>query len=104
MVAGFARRVRAGIDAQLTVCGRGAIKATLFDLGLYPAAVPDPNGEVRGEVYELTDPEPILAALDVIEGYRPVHPDQSPYTRELTGVRFPDGTHATAFVYMYNAP
>jgi gamma-glutamylcyclotransferase (GGCT)/AIG2-like uncharacterized protein YtfP len=104
LMAGFERRVRAGIDAQLTFCGRGTIQAALFDLGLYPAAVPDPNGEVRGEVYEVTDPEPVLAALDDIEGYRPGHPDQSLYTRELTDVRFADGTHATAFVYMYNAP
>ncbi|MEO7272157.1 MAG: gamma-glutamylcyclotransferase family protein, partial [Vicinamibacterales bacterium] len=75
-----------------------------FDLGLYPAAVPDPTGEVRGEVYEMTDPEPILAALDEIEGFRPGRPDQSLYTRELTEVTLADGASATVSVYLYNAP
>jgi len=103
-MAGFERRQRAGIDAKLTFRGRGTIRAALFDLGLYPAAVPDPTGEVRGEVYEITDPEPVLAALDDIEGYRPGRPDQSLYTRELTEVTLADGTRAVASVYLYNAP
>ncbi|MEO7274168.1 MAG: gamma-glutamylcyclotransferase family protein, partial [Vicinamibacterales bacterium] len=71
LMSGFERRQRAGIDEKLRFRGRGTIRAALFDLGLYPAAVPDPTGEVRGEVYEMTDPEPILAALDEIEGFRP---------------------------------
>ena len=104
LMAGFERRQRAGIDAKLTFRGRGTIRAALFDLGLYPAAVPDPTGEVRGEVYEITDPEPVLAALDDIEGYRPGRPDQSLYTRELTEVTLADGTRAVASVYLYNAP
>ena len=104
LMSGFERRQRAGIDAKLRFRGRGTIRAALFDLGLYPAAVPDPTGEVRGEVYEMTDPEPILVALDDIEGFRPGHPDQSLYTRELTDVTLADGTHATASVYLYNAP
>ena len=104
LMAGFARRQRAGIDAKLTFRGHGTIRAALFDLGLYPAAVPDPEGHVRGEVYEMADPEAILAALDDIEGYRPGRPDQSLYTRELTDVTLADGTHAVASVYLYNAP
>ena len=43
LMAGFERRHRAGIDAKLTFRGRGTIHAALFDLGLYPAAVPDPD-------------------------------------------------------------
>ena len=104
LMAGFARRQRAGIDAKLTFQGHGTIRAALFDLGLYPAAVPDPEGEVRGEVYEMSDPEAILPALDDIEGYRPGRPDQSLYTRELTDVALADGTRAVASVYFYNAP
>lgn len=104
LMSGFERRQRAGIDDKLRYQGRGTIRAALFDLGLYPAAVPDPNGEVRGEVYEMTDPEPVLAALDDIEGFRPGRPDQSLYTRELTDVTLADGSRATASVYLYNAP
>jgi gamma-glutamylcyclotransferase (GGCT)/AIG2-like uncharacterized protein YtfP len=104
LMAGFDRRRRAGIDDKLTYVGRGRIRAALFDVGLYPAAVPAPEGEVWGEVYELTDPERVLAALDEIEGYSADDPDHSLYLRERTEVRMPDGQLAEASVYFYNAP
>src|ERR671913_341194 len=79
LMAGFDRRRRAGIDGQLTYVGRGSITAALFDLGIYPAAVPSPDGHVWGEVYEMAEPAPVLAALDDIEGYRSDDPDRSLY-------------------------
>ncbi len=78
--------------------------AALFDLGLYPAAVPAPEGQVWGEVYEMSDTDAVLAGLDDIEGYTPGHADQSLYTREQAEVLLPDGTTAPAWVYFYNAP
>jgi gamma-glutamylcyclotransferase (GGCT)/AIG2-like uncharacterized protein YtfP len=104
LMAGFDRRRRAGIDRKLTYLGRGSIKAALFDLGIYPAAVPAPEGVVWGEVYEMRDPPAVLAALDDIEGYRPEDPDRSLYTRERADVCLPDGSVACAWVYFYNAP
>ena len=103
-MAGFDRRRRAGIDSKLTYVGRGAIRAALFDLGLYPAAIPAPDGHVWGEVYEMTDPALVLSALDEIEGYSAEHPDRSLYLRQQTEVVMPDGALAPAFVYFYNAP
>jgi gamma-glutamylcyclotransferase (GGCT)/AIG2-like uncharacterized protein YtfP len=104
LMAGFDRRRRAGIDQKLTYAGRGSIEAALFDLGIYPAAVPAPGGVVWGEVYEMTDPPAVLAALDDIEGYRSDDPDRSLYTRAHADVTLPDGTRAPAWVYFYNAP
>jgi gamma-glutamylcyclotransferase (GGCT)/AIG2-like uncharacterized protein YtfP len=104
LMAGFDRRRRAGIDSKLTYIGRGAIRAALFDLGFYPGAVPSPDGHVWGEVYEMSEPEAVLAALDEIEGHRPDHPDRSLYVRQEADVLLPDGTLATAWVYFYNAP
>jgi gamma-glutamylcyclotransferase (GGCT)/AIG2-like uncharacterized protein YtfP len=103
-MAGFDRRRRAGIDGKLTYIGRGAIRAALFDLGIYPAAVPDPQGHVWGEVYEMTDADSVLAALDEIEGYRADDPDRSLYLRQETDVLLPDGAVAKASAYFYNAP
>lgn len=103
-MAGFDRRRRAGIDSKLTYVGRGSIHAALFDLGLYPAAVPAPESTVWGEVYAMADPDAVLAALDDIEGYSPDDPDKSLYTREQAEVRLPDGSSARAWVYFYNAP
>ena len=104
LMAGFDRRRRAGIDDKLHYIGRGAIQGALFDLGLYPAAVPAPDGHVWGEVYEMTDPAAVLPALDHIEGYREDDPDRSLYTRSRSAVLLPDSTIAEAWVYFYNAP
>ena len=103
-MAGFDRRRRAGIDAKLTYRGRGSIKAALFDLGIYPAAVPAPEGRVWGELYEMSDPETVVAALDDIEGYRADDPDKSLYSRAPAPVTMPDGSVEQAWVYFYNAP
>jgi len=104
LMAGFDRRRRAGIDDKLRYIGRGSIQGSLFDLGLYPAAVPAPEGHVWGEVYEMADTPIVLAALDAIEGYRHDDPDRSLYVRQQTHVALPDGSSALAWVYFYNAP
>jgi gamma-glutamylcyclotransferase (GGCT)/AIG2-like uncharacterized protein YtfP len=46
----------------------------------------------------------VLAALDEIEGHRPDDPDRSLYLRRESEVTLPDGSHAPAWVYFYNAP
>ena len=104
LMAGFDRRRRAEMDSKLTYLGRGSIPGALFDLGLYPAAVPAPDGQVWGEVYEMVEPVTVLAVLDDIEGYRHDHPDRSLYLRQKADVAMPDGSHAPAWVYFYNAP
>ncbi len=101
---GFSRRPGAGIDAKLTFVGRGFIHAALFDLGIYPAAVPSPDGRVWGEVHEMRDPDAVLAILDEIEGYRASEPERSLYTRVQAPVTFDDGRVDDAWVYFYNAP
>ncbi len=103
-MAGFDRRRRAGIDSKLTYVGRGSITAALYDLGIYPAAVPSTEGRVFGEVYDVADPQTVLAALDEIEGHRPDDPDRSLYTRAEVDVALADGSRARAWVYFYNAP
>jgi gamma-glutamylcyclotransferase (GGCT)/AIG2-like uncharacterized protein YtfP len=104
LMAGFDRRRRAGIDDKLRYVGRGAIHGALFDVGLYPAAVPAPDGYVWGEVYEMSDPAKVLTALDEIEGYSETDLDRSLYRREQIDVLLPDSRFAHAWVYFYNAP
>ena len=104
LMAGFDRRRRAEMDSKLTYLGRGSIPGALFDLGLYPAAVPAPDGQVWGEVYEMVEPATVLAVLDEIEGYRHEDPDRSLYLRQKADVTMPDGSRAPAWVYFYTAP
>jgi gamma-glutamylcyclotransferase (GGCT)/AIG2-like uncharacterized protein YtfP len=123
----FNRPGRRRIDEHLAFRGRGSIAAALFDLGLYPAAVPltrrpvrrsakrevgsriaakaaAPDARVRGEVYEVTNPSLVLNVLDDLEGYRPAEPDASLYIRVLTPVTLDEGGTVEAWTYFYNAP
>jgi gamma-glutamylcyclotransferase (GGCT)/AIG2-like uncharacterized protein YtfP len=104
LMSGFKRPGRSRIDSKLTLEGHGSIPAALFDLGIYPAAIPASDSRVRGEIYRMLDSDDVLDALDEIEGFRPGRPDESLYTRVEASVLFDDGHAASAWVYFYNAP
>lgn len=101
---GFNRTTRAGVDAYLKFSGNGWISGKLFDLGLYPAAVPATDARVFGEVFEITDPPVVLDALDRIEGYLPAEPERSLYNRVQVPATLDDGRIEAVWVYFYNAP
>lgn len=100
----FNRTGHLKLDSRLFFRGHGTIRAALFDLGIYPAAVPASEGQVTGEVYELSEPVAALRELDELEGYRPSDPETSLYTRARTRVAMDDGTSVYAWAYFYNAP
>ena len=100
----FHRPGRQRVDSKLIYKGRGTIRAALFDLGIYPAAVPDDSGVVWGEVYETSDAASVLGVLDEIEGYRPDEPARSLYTRVWVDVALEGGAVQPAWAYFYNAP
>lgn len=104
LMTGFDRRRRLGMDSRMAFRGRGWIEGALFDLGLYPAAIPAPGCKVYGEVFELADPQAILPALDEVEGYRAEAVDTSLYVRRKTPVHLENGADAEAWAYFYNAP
>jgi gamma-glutamylcyclotransferase (GGCT)/AIG2-like uncharacterized protein YtfP len=101
----FNRPGRQRVNPKMSFAGRGRITAALFDLGIYPAAIPTGDGStVWGEVYQMHDPAAVLATLDDIEGYRAGEPEKSLYTRTLTDVVLDDGRSLQAWAYFYNAP
>jgi gamma-glutamylcyclotransferase (GGCT)/AIG2-like uncharacterized protein YtfP len=104
LMSGFQRPGRARLDHALKPVGRASILAALFDLGIYPAAIPAQDSRVWGEVHQMLDEEAVLATLDEIEGYRASEPDTSLYTRAEIPVTFADGREDRAWVYFYNAP
>jgi gamma-glutamylcyclotransferase (GGCT)/AIG2-like uncharacterized protein YtfP len=103
-MSGFQRPGRARLDHVLEPVGRGWIRGALFDLGIYPAAIPAADGRVLGEVHQMLDPDAVLSSLDEIEGYSAREPDSSLYTRVEIPVTLEDGHVANAWVYFYNAP
>jgi gamma-glutamylcyclotransferase (GGCT)/AIG2-like uncharacterized protein YtfP len=100
----FNRTGRLRVDQHLAYVGRGTIEAALFDLGIYPAAVPATGGRVCGEIYEVAHPAIVLGALDEIEGFRPGEQESSLYVRALTPVTTDGGAVVDAWAYFYNAP
>jgi gamma-glutamylcyclotransferase (GGCT)/AIG2-like uncharacterized protein YtfP len=105
LMAPFNRPGRIRVDSQLMFKGHGSIGAALFDLGLYPAAVPADHdtARVRGEVHDMANAAVVLQVLDEIEGYRPAEPDESLYSRRLTPVTLDDGRMVDAWAYFYDA-
>ena len=95
---------RLHVDDYLVSVGRGHIAGVLFDVGIYPAAVPASDASVWGEVYQMTHPAIVTQALDEYEGYRADDPDGSLYTRAVTPVTLGDGRVVEAWTYFYNAP
>jgi gamma-glutamylcyclotransferase (GGCT)/AIG2-like uncharacterized protein YtfP len=104
LMSGFQRPGRARLDHALKPIGRAWIRAALFDLGIYPAAIPAHDSKVYGEVHQMLDADAVLSTLDEIEGYSIAEPDSSLYIRVEISVTFEDGRAATAWVYFYNAP
>jgi gamma-glutamylcyclotransferase (GGCT)/AIG2-like uncharacterized protein YtfP len=104
LMSGFRRHGRASVDAALKPIGRGWIQAALFDLGLYPAAVPASDARVWGEVHEILDTDSVLASLDEIEGFNAEEPESGLYVRVEKPVTLDDGRVIPAWVYFYNAP
>jgi gamma-glutamylcyclotransferase (GGCT)/AIG2-like uncharacterized protein YtfP len=75
--------------------GDGEVTGRLFDLGRYPAALPDGGGIIRGEVYRPHDPS-LWRVLDSAEG--------SQYHRGEVEVRMAGGRRLTACIYWYVGP
>ena len=103
LMSGFKRPGRERLDARLAPVGRGSIRAALFDVGLYPAAIPASDALVQGELHRMSDVS-VLRELDAIEGFRPEQPDASLYLRLETPVTLSDGRTESAWTYFYNAP
>jgi gamma-glutamylcyclotransferase (GGCT)/AIG2-like uncharacterized protein YtfP len=60
----YARLLR----SQAELVGPATVPGSIFRVEHYPAWKSAPAGEVRGELYRLTDPETTLKALDEYEG------------------------------------
>jgi len=104
LMSGFRRPGRERIESKLQPEGRGWIRGALFDLGIYPAAVPASDGRVWGELYEMRQPAIVLAELDELEGFTADEPETSLYNRIKTRVTLEDGSTVDAWAYFYNAP
>ena len=103
LMSGFGLRRRAAIEPFLRFVGPGAVRAALFDLGPYPAAI-RAEGTVRGELYAVTCAARLLPRVDAIEGCVPGDVLRSQYVREAVEVRRERGPRQWAWIYFYGRP
>jgi gamma-glutamylcyclotransferase (GGCT)/AIG2-like uncharacterized protein YtfP len=93
LMRGFA--LHALLEGRADFLGDGLVAGLLFDLGRYPAALPNGGCVIHGEVYRLKD-SALWRALDSAEG--------SQYHRGEVGVRMAGGGRVTACIYWYVGP
>ena len=104
LMTGFDRRRRLGMDDQLTFRGRGWIRARCSTLACIPRRCLRRTARSGARSSRSTNPTPVLAALDEIEGYDASTPDTSLYVRRQVPVHLDDDAEAEAWAYFYNAP
>jgi len=83
--------------------GYGSVPGELYDFGAYPGAVAtDRSGaRIRGEVYELPDPDAMLPATDRYEGCSDESSLPHEFERELVDVAMEDASTSRAWIYWY---
>jgi gamma-glutamylcyclotransferase (GGCT)/AIG2-like uncharacterized protein YtfP len=105
LMKGFHEDWQKKVGARLV--GRGRINGMLYDLGEYPGAkcsAPDSGEYIKGELYELGDPELAAKVLDRYEEFLPDRPRSSLFVRMTAPVTLEGGRSENAWVYVYNRP
>jgi gamma-glutamylcyclotransferase (GGCT)/AIG2-like uncharacterized protein YtfP len=84
--------------------GAGRLRGRLYDLGPFPAAIPDAAAPtlIVGQVLELPPDPAVLQQLDRYEAYVPDDREKSPFVRGRHVVTSADGRETACWVYAYN--
>ncbi|WDF55128.1 gamma-glutamylcyclotransferase family protein [Mucilaginibacter sp. KACC 22063] len=101
LIKDFKHKVRQQIEAELNFISNATVKGALYDLGSYPGFVPGNEGEVKGELYSISNPEKVFEVLDEYEG---LHDTQPEYERKQMVVQLPDRETVQSWIYVYSQP
>ena len=100
---GFANSFAATLRAGATFVRIGSFPGELYRVSWYPGAVylPEHEGRVWGEVYQLHDFATLIRELDV---YEDVFPDEarSLYIRRQVPVVLEEGSNLICWTYLFN--
>lgn len=103
---GFRHPAYAYISRYFTLVSEGKVKANLYDMGEYPAAIPDETSgrTLVGELYRINHPDELgwaLAQLDDYEGLNTENQEPGLFRREPVTV-YANGQTCQAWVYWFN--
>jgi gamma-glutamylcyclotransferase (GGCT)/AIG2-like uncharacterized protein YtfP len=89
-----------------TFVGDGAYQGRLYKIDSYPGVTPseNPADQVKGEVYQLREPDLVLTQLDKYEECGHGFPQPTEYVRERQEVHLNSGEKLAAWIYIYNRP
>ena len=84
--------------------GPATLQGRLYQVAHYPGAVlsAEPEQQVRGELYQLLQPEQVLTLLDDYEECSAQFTAPHEYLRQQVPVTLATGEHVNAWVYLYN--
>jgi gamma-glutamylcyclotransferase (GGCT)/AIG2-like uncharacterized protein YtfP len=93
----------AAVVRTLRPLGPARVRGRLYDLGRYPAAVPDDGAEgwIEGELVVLGAGSPPLAWFDAYEGFEPEAPEASLFRRERALALDANGRPVACWIYAF---
>lgn len=93
------------ISQYFELVAEGKISGKLYDLGEFPAAIPDEGAAfIIGELYRIKNVDEFewaMAQLDDYEGVDASFDEPAMYQRLLTEIHLNDGSTQNAWVYWY---
>ncbi len=94
----------AHVMEKMRYIGRASAPGRLYDLEGYPGAVLDPDCDtkIKGEVFQLSDDDVTIAALDAYEGFDARYPESSLFVRRKCKVTLKDDSKLVCWIYVYN--
>src|SRR5450432_2451414 len=96
-------KLKKQVKDDLLYVGKARVGASLYDLGRYPGAVKNSNGnEIIGDLFLLSDPEKVFRILDEYEGYLEDEVVDSEFIRKRNRVKLDSGKNINAWIYWYN--
>jgi gamma-glutamylcyclotransferase (GGCT)/AIG2-like uncharacterized protein YtfP len=104
LIPGRANDEMAELVWKLQRIGSAYVQGRLYDLGEYPGAILDSSSDttIRGEVFEVTGKQDILASLDSYEEFNPNDLESSLFVRRQSPVTLSDGRKLNCWLYVYN--
>ncbi|MBV9987565.1 MAG: gamma-glutamylcyclotransferase [Chitinophagaceae bacterium] len=101
---GFQHPAYGYISRYFTLVSDATVNGALYDMGQYPAAVPDNGSRINGELYRINNPDEFswaMAQLDDYEGVNTEAGERPLYRREPVAVYIGDRTES-AWIYWFN--
>ena len=104
---GFNHPAYSYISRHFDLIGPARVRGLLYDLGVYPAAVPtDTDHFIMGELYQLKNDDEFGWAFAQLDDYEGIHaePGETPqYKRDIVTVLI-NNMKSEAWIYWFNRP